>query len=57
MGHEKPVKYRLICGDQKTINEDLLPADATWKPILMSAVSEPGSITYAVMLERQATEY
>ncbi len=36
MGHEKPVKYRLICGDQKTINEDLLPADATWKPILMT---------------------
>lgn len=60
MGHEKQVKYKLICGDQKIINEELLPADATWKPILMSAVLDPksqGGITCAVMLERQAFEY
>ena len=27
MGHEKQVKYRLIHGDQKKINEELSPAD------------------------------
>ncbi len=60
MGHEKLVKYRLIYGDQKTINEELLPGDTSWKPILMSAIADPkspGSITFAVMLERTATEY
>ena len=59
MGHEKQVKYRLICGDQKKINEELFPADTSWKPILMSAIADPktpGGITFAVMLERTATE-
>jgi hypothetical protein len=60
MGHEKQVKYRLIYGDQKTINDELLPADTSWKPVLMSAVVDPqnpGSIAIAVILERTATEY
>jgi hypothetical protein len=60
MGHEKQVKYRLIHGDQKKINEELSPADTSWKPILMSAIADPktpGSIMFAVMLERTATEY
>jgi hypothetical protein len=60
MGHEKQVKYRLISGDQKTINQELLPTDTSWKPILMTAMADPnapGSITFAIMLERTATEY
>jgi hypothetical protein len=58
MGHEKQVKYRLICGDQKKINEELLPSDTSWKPILMSTVTDPkGVISFAVMLERTAIEY
>jgi hypothetical protein len=60
MGHEKQVKYKLISGDQKTINEELLPADVSWKPILMTAMADPstpGGITYTIMLERTATEY
>ena len=58
MGHEKQVKYRLICGDQNKINEELLPAQKSWKPILMSAVTDPkGLISFAVMLERTAIEY
>ena len=60
MGHEKQVKYRLIYGDQKKINEELSPAGISWKPILMSANADPktpGGITFAVMLERTATEY
>jgi hypothetical protein len=60
MGHEKQVKYRLIHGDQKTINQELSPADTSWKPILMSAIADPktpGGIMFAVMLERTATEY
>jgi len=60
MGHEKQVKYRLIYGDQKKINEELFPGDTSWKPILMSAIADPktpGRITFAVMLERTATEY
>jgi len=60
MGHEKQVKYRLIYGDQKKINEELFPADTSWKPILMSAIADPKTpdgITFAVMLERTATEY
>jgi hypothetical protein len=60
MGHEKQVKYRLIYGDQKTINDELLPADTSWKPVLMSIVADPqtpGGIAIAVMLERAATEY
>jgi hypothetical protein len=60
MGHEKQVKYRLISGNQKTINEELLPAGISWKPILMTAMADPntaGGITFAIMLERTATEY
>jgi hypothetical protein len=60
MGHEKQTKYKLICGDQKTINTELLPAGTSWKPILLSATSDPnvpGGVTFAVMLERTATEY
>ncbi len=60
MGHEKQVKYRLIYGDQKKINEELSPAGTSWKPILMSAIADPetpGGIMFAVMLERTATEY
>jgi hypothetical protein len=60
MGHEKQVKYRLIHGDQKKINEELSPADTSWKPILMSAIADPKTpdgIMFAVMLERTATEY
>jgi hypothetical protein len=60
MGHEKQVKYRLISGDQKTINQELLPTDTSWKPILMTAMADPnapGIITFAIMLERTATEY
>ncbi len=60
MGHEKPVKYRLICGDQNKINDELLPAATSWKPILMTAIVDPNTpdvTTFAVMLERTATEY
>lgn len=58
MGHEKEIKYRLICGDQKSINDELLPAAKGWKPILMSTVTDPqGGISFAVMLERTAIEY
>jgi hypothetical protein len=60
MGHEKQIKYRLILGDQKKINEELCPAETAWKPILMSAIANPtapGGITFAIMLERTATEY
>ena len=60
MGHEKQVKYKLIYGDQKKINEELSPAETSWKPILMSAIADPptpGGITFAVILERTATEY
>ncbi len=60
MGHDKQVKYRLICGDQNKINDELLPATTSWKPILMTAIvdpSAPDGPTFAVMLERTATEY
>ena len=60
MAHEKQEKYKLIYGDQAAINKELLPAGTSWKPILMSAVPDPknpGGITFAVMLERTATEY
>jgi hypothetical protein len=60
MGHEKQVKYRLISGDEKAINEELLPVAISWKPILMTAMADPntpGGITFAIMLERTATEY
>ncbi len=58
MPHEKQVRYKLICGDLETINNELLPAETNWKPILMSAVPDPkGGVTVAVMLERTATEY
>jgi len=60
MGHEKQVKYKLIYGDQVAINTELLPAGTNWKPILMSAIPDPkvsGGVTFAVMLERTASEY
>jgi hypothetical protein len=60
MGHEKQIKYRLIQGDEKKINEELFPGDTAWKPILMSAIADskvPGGLTFAIMLERTATEY
>lgn len=60
MGHEKQIKYRLIYGDQKKINEELLPSDTSWKPILMTAIVDPKNpdgTSFAVMLERTATEY
>lgn len=60
MGHEKQVRYRVIYGDQRAINDELLPSDTSWKPILMSALADPqtpGGIAIAVMLERVATEY
>ena len=60
MAHEKQVKYKLICGDQAAINAELLPAGVSWKPILMSTIPDPkveGGFTFAVMLERTATEY
>jgi hypothetical protein len=60
MAHEKQVKYKLISGDQAAINAELLPAGTSWKPILMSTISDPnvpGGVSFAVMLERTATEY
>jgi len=60
MAHEKQVKYKLIYGDQAAINAELTPAGTNWKPILMSAIPDPqipGGVTFAVMLERTATEY
>lgn len=60
MAHEKLARYKLICGDQQTVNNELLPAETSWKPILMSAVPDPkaaSGITVAVMLERTSTEY
>ncbi|MGC2108450.1 MAG: hypothetical protein WA655_02970 [Candidatus Korobacteraceae bacterium] len=60
MGHEKQTKYKLICGDQKAINAELLPSGTNWKPILMTAISDPqapGGVTFAVMMERISTEY
>jgi hypothetical protein len=60
MAHEKQVKYKLIYGDQATINAELLPAVISWKPILMNTTPDPkvaGGVLFAVMLERTATEY
>lgn len=60
MGHQKQIKFKLIYGDEKKINDELSPADISWKPILMSATADPktpGGIMFAVMLERTATEY
>jgi hypothetical protein len=60
MGREKQAKYRLIYGDQKKINGELVPAATSWKPILMSAIADPKNpdgTSFAVMLERTATEY
>ena len=60
MVHEKQAKFRLIYGDDKKINDELFPADTSWKPVLMSAVADPkapGGITFAVMLERTGAEY
>ena len=60
MAHEKQAKYKLIYGDQAAINSELQPAGTNWKPILMSAVPDPkapGAVTFAVMLERTASEY
>lgn len=60
MAHEKQAKYKLIHGDQSIINDELFPSGTNWKPILMSAIPNPevpGGMTFAVMLERIATEY